>query len=52
MNAFKRNLGLRIDHILVSKQLARSAKGSRIDKSMRASERPSDHVPVVTELSA
>lgn len=52
MNAFKRNLGLRIDHILVSKELARNAKASRIDKSMRASERPSDHAPVVTELAA
>ena len=50
MNAFKRNLGLRIDHILVSDALAGSAKASRIDKSMRALERPSDHAPVVTEF--
>jgi exodeoxyribonuclease-3 len=50
MNAFKRNLGLRIDHILVSEELAGSAKASRIDKSMRALERPSDHAPVVTEF--
>ncbi|HYL17471.1 MAG TPA: exodeoxyribonuclease III [Burkholderiales bacterium] len=50
MNAFKRNLGLRIDHILVTDELARSVKTSRIDKSMRALERPSDHAPVITEL--
>jgi exodeoxyribonuclease III len=50
MNAFKRNLGLRIDHILLSQELAGRARGSRIDKSLRALERPSDHAPVVTEL--
>jgi exodeoxyribonuclease III len=50
MNAFKRNLGLRIDHILVSDALAGSVKASSIDKAMRALERPSDHAPVVTEL--
>jgi exodeoxyribonuclease-3 len=50
MNAFKRNLGLRIDHILVSDALAGSVKASRIDKAVRALERPSDHAPVITEL--
>jgi len=50
MNAFKRNLGLRIDHILLSEESARRASGSRIEKAIRAQERPSDHVPVITEL--
>lgn len=50
MNGFKRNLGLRIDHILVSEPLAASAKSSMIDRDMRALERPSDHAPVITEL--
>jgi exodeoxyribonuclease-3 len=50
MNAFKRNLGLRIDHILLSGELAGRARASRIDKRLRALERPSDHAPVVTEL--
>jgi exodeoxyribonuclease-3 len=50
MNAFKRNLGLRIDHILLSPGLAARARASRIDKSMRGLERPSDHAPMVTEL--
>ena len=50
MNGFRRNLGLRIDHILVSEPLAIQAKASSIDKEMRAQERPSDHAPVITEL--
>ena len=50
MNAFKRNLGLRIDHILLSQELAGRARASRIDKSVRVLERPSDHAPVLTEL--
>jgi exodeoxyribonuclease-3 len=50
MNAFKRNLGLRIDHILLSQELAGRARASRIEKSLRGLERPSDHAPVVTEL--
>jgi exodeoxyribonuclease-3 len=52
MNAFKRNLGLRIDHILLSDELAPHCRASSIHKDMRALERPSDHAPVVTELAA
>jgi exodeoxyribonuclease-3 len=51
MNQFKRNMGLRIDHILLSQPLAIQAKASFIDKAVRAQERPSDHAPVVTELA-
>jgi exodeoxyribonuclease-3 len=51
MNQFKRNMGLRIDHILLSAPLARQAKASAIDRRVRAQERPSDHAPVITELS-
>jgi len=51
MNAFKRNLGLRIDHILVSDELAPRCVASAIHKDVRALERPSDHAPVVTELA-
>jgi exodeoxyribonuclease III len=50
MNAFKRNLGLRIDHILLSNALAREATSSSITSELRALERPSDHAPVITEL--
>ena len=51
MNQFKRNMGLRIDHILLSAPLAQQAQASAIDKRVRAQKRPSDHAPVVTELS-
>ena len=47
---FKRNLGMRIDHILLSEKLLPYLKKAYIDKTTRSLERPSDHVPVVTEL--
>ena len=50
MNGFKRNLGLRIDHILVSAELAKKCKSCAIDREMRAKEWPSDHAPVVAEI--
>ncbi len=50
MNAFRRNMGMRIDHILVSAALAPTCKAAHIDKVPRKAERPSDHVPVVLEL--
>jgi exodeoxyribonuclease-3 len=50
MNAFKRNLGLRIDHILLSEQLAKQCKSCTIDRSPRAKDRPSDHAPVIAEI--
>lgn len=51
MNQFKRNMGLRIDHILVSEPLASQGKASFVDREMRAQERPSDHAPVILELA-
>ena len=50
MNGFKRNLGLRIDHILVSPELALHCRASSIDIEPRRLERPSDHAPVMAEL--
>ncbi len=50
MNGFKRNLGLRIDHILLSRDLVKYCKSCSIDRDMRAKERPSDHAPVVAEI--
>lgn len=50
MVAFRRNLGLRIDHILISSALVPAAKASWIDRAPRKLERPSDHTPVVLEL--
>lgn len=49
--AFRRNRGLRIDHILVSDALKASGIASCvIDKLPRKNERPSDHTPVVVDL--
>ena len=48
--AFRRNQGLRIDHILVSPALAPRVRACRIDKTPRRNERPSDHAPVVVEI--
>ncbi len=50
LNAFKRNLGLRIDHILASSELASNCKNCFIDKEPRSWERPTDHAPVVAEF--
>ena len=50
--AFRRNQGLRIDHILVSAALRSSVTSCTIDKAPRKNERPSDHAPVMVELSA
>jgi exodeoxyribonuclease-3 len=50
MNAFRRNLGLRIDHILLSSALAPVCKSSTIDTKPRQAERPSDHAPVLVEI--
>lgn len=47
---FRRNQGLRIDHILVSDTLRPAVTGCHIDRTPRANERPSDHAPVVIEL--
>lgn len=49
--AFRRNMGLRIDHILVSPALAAVCTACWIDPAPRRLERPSDHTPVVAEFS-
>jgi exodeoxyribonuclease III len=50
--AFRRNLGLRIDHVLVSEALAARCVQCQIDTAPRRLERPSDHAPVVAEFVA
>jgi exodeoxyribonuclease-3 len=50
LNAFKRGMGLRIDHILLSPALAQRCSGVSILIDMRALERPSDHAPVVANI--
>jgi exodeoxyribonuclease III len=50
MMSFRRNLGLRIDHILLSAPLAAKCTASTIDRDVRKLERPSDHAPAVVTL--
>ena len=50
MNDFKRNLGLRIDHILLSAELVKNCKSCSIDRDRRTHDRPSDHAPVMVEI--
>jgi len=51
MAAFRRNMGMRIDHILVSDALKPLCDSCVIDKAPRKLERPSDHTPVMLTLA-
>ncbi len=48
--AWNNNLGIRIDHILMSPAVADRCMAVGIDKAPRGREQPSDHVPVWVEL--
>lgn len=48
--AFRRNLGLRIDHIWISQPLLSRNSNTWIDMNPRTWDRPSDHAPVVAEF--
>jgi exodeoxyribonuclease III len=50
--AFRRNMGLRIDHILLSEPLAAKCSACIIDKAPRKLEQPSDHTPVVATIDS
>jgi exodeoxyribonuclease-3 len=50
MAGFRRNLGLRIDLVLISDALKTQAKASGIEREPRTWERPSDHAPVWVEI--
>lgn len=50
--AFEQNRGLRIDHALLSAELAERLTGCGVDLSARSEEQPSDHAPVWIELAA
>ena len=52
MMAFRRNVGLRIDHLLLSAPLAEKCSACFVDKTPRKLERPSDHAPVVVEIAS
>jgi exodeoxyribonuclease-3 len=51
MNAFRRRMGLRIDHVWLSPALAAECRACTIDVAPRRLERPSDHAPVLCELA-
>ena len=51
MMGFRRNFGMRIDHILLSSPLTPACQACVIDKVPRKLERPSDHAPVFAELA-
>jgi exodeoxyribonuclease-3 len=48
---FRRNAGMRIDHILLTPALASLCTACVIDKAPRKLEQPSDHTPVVATLA-
>jgi exodeoxyribonuclease-3 len=50
--AFRKNQGLRIDHILVGEALKPHVRECVIDKAPRKNERPSDHAPVMVTIEA
>ena len=49
-NAFGRNLGWRLDHIMATKPLAGKSTKCYIDKLPRTADRPSDHTPIIAEF--
>ncbi|MBE9610437.1 exodeoxyribonuclease III [Chitinilyticum piscinae] len=48
--SFKKNAGLRIDHILATSELASRCRSCVIDVEPRRHERPSDHTPVIASF--
>jgi exodeoxyribonuclease-3 len=48
--AFRRNIGLRIDHVWTTPDLAAHVVEAYVDKDERAKTSPSDHAPVVVEF--
>jgi len=49
-NAYGRDAGLRIDHFLLSPQVAPRLKAAKVDRHVRGWEKTSDHCPVWIEL--
>ena len=50
MMAFRRNAGVRIDHLLISTALKKDCQSCAVDREPRKWEQPSDHAPVVLTL--
>jgi exodeoxyribonuclease-3 len=49
--AWQKDLGLRIDHILLSPQALSRLSGAIIDRKPRSWDKPSDHTPVTVSLN-
>ena len=49
-NAYGRDAGLRIDHLLLSPSLAPALRAAEVDRDVRGREKPSDHAPTWVEL--
>ncbi|MGH7017544.1 MAG: exodeoxyribonuclease III, partial [Caulobacteraceae bacterium] len=49
--AWRRNHGIRIDHLLLSPEAADRLRGVEIHREIRGRDKPSDHVPVTVELA-
>jgi exodeoxyribonuclease-3 len=49
-NAYGRDAGLRIDHLLLSPSLKGALKAANVDRDVRGREKPSDHAPTWIEL--
>jgi exodeoxyribonuclease III len=50
-NAFGRDAGLRIDHLLLSPPLAKRLTAAGVDRDVRGREHASDHAPAWIELA-
>ena len=50
--AWQNDLGIRIDHLLLSPQAADRLEDCRIDREPRGRKKASDHTPVICELAA
>jgi exodeoxyribonuclease-3 len=50
-NAYGRDAGLRIDHLLLSPSLAGALRAAGVDRDVRGREKPSDHAPTWVELN-
>jgi exodeoxyribonuclease-3 len=51
-NAYGRNAGLRIDHLLLSQSLADRLEDAQVDRQVRGWEKTSDHAPTWIRLAA
>ena len=49
-NAYARNAGLRIDHVLLNAPLAKRLVAAGVDREVRGWEKSSDHAPVWVEI--